>query len=80
MNAMQVKAGQTDTGHLIDELMAQGVELWPDGDELRCRGPQRLLTPALLATLRTQKEQIIDQLHSGVEVLPLAYGQWVFCF
>ncbi|MEZ4556726.1 MAG: hypothetical protein R2851_09005 [Caldilineaceae bacterium] len=46
----------------------------------RCRGPQRLLTPALLATLRTQKEQIIDQLHSGVEVLPLAYGQWVFWF
>lgn len=47
---------------LIEDLAGVGVELWKDGDKLRCRGPRRALTPDLIEGLRQHKAEILERL------------------
>ncbi|BAZ20880.1 amino acid adenylation domain-containing protein [Kalymmatonema gypsitolerans NIES-4073] len=43
----------------LQELSAKNVELWVEGGKLRYRGPQDVLTPALLKDIKQYKEKII---------------------
>jgi natural product biosynthesis luciferase-like monooxygenase protein len=54
-------------------LAGSGVELWMDGDSLRCVGPEGALTPELLASLREHKPELIAVLRA--EAQPLTVGQ-----
>ncbi len=47
---------------LVEELSAQGVKLWADGDKLRCRGPRRVMTPETVARLEEHKAAILEAL------------------
>ncbi|MCB0207971.1 MAG: amino acid adenylation domain-containing protein [Anaerolineae bacterium] len=64
----------------FDELTAQGIELWPDGDQLRYRAPEGSLSPGLLTTLKQHKIEIMDLLSHGSETHPLSYGQQALWF
>ncbi|MBV8882777.1 MAG: AMP-binding protein, partial [Chroococcidiopsidaceae cyanobacterium CP_BM_RX_35] len=46
----------------IQKLSAKNVELWVNGGKLRYRGPQDVLTPALLTEIKRYKEEIIPLL------------------
>ncbi len=46
----------------VDELTRSGVELSANGQKLRCRGPEEVLTPEVLARLKDQKAVILRAL------------------
>jgi len=46
----------------LEDISAQGVELWVEGDRLRYRVPKNLLTPTLLANLKQNKAEILQLL------------------
>jgi len=73
---------------LLDVLAARGVQVWAEGDRLRCRAPQGALTadvraaleankPAMLASLRVMSGEIASPIvrvdRSGP--LPLSFAQ-----
>ena len=45
-----------------EDLARQGVQLWSEGDRLRYRAPQGVLTPAVIARLRQCKQEILAML------------------
>ena len=47
---------------LLDALTARGVRLWVDGDRLRYRAPEGLMTPELRTQLAREKARLIDLL------------------
>ncbi|SJN59053.1 Linear gramicidin synthase subunit D [Vibrio ruber DSM 16370] len=69
---------------LFDQLIAQEVELWLDGDRLRYQGPDSAITQELLHVLRENKPELISCLkkypEKGLIRYPLSYSQkslWV---
>lgn len=47
---------------LLEDLAAQGVELWAEGDNLRYRGPKEVLTPTVLSRIRDYKDRLLGEL------------------
>lgn len=47
---------------LVDTLFRRRVELTLEGDRLRCHGPDSVLTPQLLASLRARRDELIRHL------------------
>jgi thioesterase domain-containing protein len=45
---------------LLAELRSRDVQVWPDGDELRCNAPAGVLTPELRNQLRQRKGDIVE--------------------
>jgi hypothetical protein len=50
------------TRTLLEELAGLGVSLWVEGDELRCRGSKKIVTPELLAQIKEHKSEILKHL------------------
>jgi hypothetical protein len=68
--------------HLVDQILATGTELWPEGDQLRYRMPKDVVNPSLLATLKQHKAEILELLLFGSTVYPLSDVQlalWLEC-
>src|SRR5829696_8412972 len=65
---------------VLKELSGLGVRLWVEGDQLRYRGPQRILTPDVLTRLKESKPEIVRELAeetaSPLEVLDLARARF----
>jgi len=62
----------------VNELAAQGVELWLEGDKLKYQAPTDVMTSDKLTTIRQYKTDIIDvlKLYAGTEgTFPLSYSQ-----
>ena len=53
---------------LLEELRSRNIQIWADGDQLRCAAPIGMLTPALRDHLRQGKRAIVQFLRSA-EVL-----------
>lgn len=49
----------------LAELRSRDVQVWPDGDQLRCNAPAGVLTPALRDQLRERKSDIVHFLRSA---------------
>ncbi|TWH51491.1 non-ribosomal peptide synthetase, partial [Dulcicalothrix desertica] len=67
----------------LQNLSSQNVELWVDGDKLRYKAPQEVLTPTLLSEIKQRKPEIINFLKSSVAIsntFPLSYGQQALYF
>jgi len=45
---------------LLVELFHRGVKVWADGDQLRVRAPQGVLTPELRDSLAVHKQEILS--------------------
>lgn len=57
----------------LQQLIQQGVELWVEGEHLRIRAPQGILTPELRAELTTRKAELVTYLqnvHQSSSSLP----------
>lgn len=52
-------------GALLQELRRLDVNVWSDGDQLRCNAPAGVLTPALRDELRARKADIVAFLRSA---------------
>jgi hypothetical protein len=44
---------------ILEDLRREGVKVWTDGEELRCRGNEEALTPDVLDELRARKQEFI---------------------
>ena len=49
----------------LEELRSRDVQVWPDGDQLRCNAPAGVLTAALRDQLRERKSDIVLFLRSA---------------
>lgn len=49
----------------LAELRSLDIEVWPDGEQLRCNAPAGSLNPALRNTLRERKSEIVKFLRSA---------------
>ena len=47
---------------LLQELREAGVLLWVDGNKLRCKGPEEVLTAEALNNLREIKTEVLQLL------------------
>ena len=52
---------------LLRVVREQGVELTPDGDQLRYRGPREALTPDMLIELKRHKSDLLTLLSTPRE-------------
>lgn len=50
---------------LLAELRSRGIQVWPEGGQLRCNAPAGALTPRLRETLRQSKSDILEFLRSA---------------
>ena len=64
----------SEVQQLLQTLCQRGIRLWPQDGKLRYRGAEHLLTPDLLAQLKTHKTALLQAL-SEPTYGPLAYGQ-----
>lgn len=51
---------------LLDDLKQQDINLYIEGDRLRCNAPKEKLTPSLQAQLKERKSEILDFLRSQI--------------
>ena len=68
---------------LLENLKANNVELWVEGDKLRYRGAQNVLSPELLKKIKQYKSEIIQILLQGSVfpvTYPLSHGQKALWF
>lgn len=70
---------------LLKDLSQKGIQLWVEGDNLRYRAPQGVLTPTILDILRQHKAEILEQLRLAVtseelSFQPLSQGQKALWF
>ncbi|MEH2092712.1 condensation domain-containing protein [Nostoc sp.] len=68
---------------LLENLLANNVELWVDGDKLRYRAPNHSLTPELLGKIKQSEAEIIQILSQSTEQVtnyPLSHGQKALWF
>ena len=49
----------------LEELRSRNVQIWAEGDQLRCAAPTGVLTPALRDQLRQEKSAIVQFLRSA---------------
>ena len=60
----------------FSELSRKEIEVWADGEQLRCRAPKELLTPNLLGQLKEHKSEILSWLKErSSNESPLSHGQ-----
>lgn len=59
---------------LLEELSAQGIRLWPEGEQLRYQAPDGRMTPERIAILKQHKADLLAYL-KGTETHPLSYSQ-----
>ena len=52
---------------LLTELRRLDVQVWAEGDRLRCRAAKGVLTPELQQQLTTHKAALLQWLHSAHE-------------
>ncbi len=64
----------SDPKAFLQQLIVQGIQVWPEADKLRCGGPQHRITPALLQQLKEHKAALLQAL-STAEYIALSYGQ-----
>jgi len=50
---------------LLEELRSRDIQVWADGDQLRCNAPTGLLTPELRDQLQQRKRDIVEFLRSA---------------
>jgi thioesterase domain-containing protein len=50
---------------LLDELRNRDIQVWADGDRLRCNAPADVLTPELRDQLQQRKKDILEFLHAA---------------
>ena len=50
---------------LLEELRSRDIQIWADGDQLRCTAPTGVLTPELREQLRQRKTDIVEFLRSA---------------
>jgi amino acid adenylation domain-containing protein/non-ribosomal peptide synthase protein (TIGR01720 family) len=68
---------------LLENLSANNVELWVDGDKLRYRSPEKSLPPELLGEIKQYKPEIIRILSQSTNqgtTYPLSHGQKALWF
>ena len=44
----------------IEELQGKGVSIWIEGNVIKYKGPSDVLTPDILQTLKTKKQEILQ--------------------
>ncbi|HXD23598.1 MAG TPA: thioesterase domain-containing protein [Gemmatimonadaceae bacterium] len=49
----------------LEDLRSRNIQVWVEGDHLRCRAPTGVLTPALRDELRREKDAIVQFLRSA---------------
>jgi len=63
----------------IEELEAQNIKLFVDGERLRYRAPKEVLTPQRLSKIKQHKREIIsllqEQVDENTKTYPLSQGQ-----
>jgi amino acid adenylation domain-containing protein len=67
----------------LQNLLAQDVKLWTDGEKLYYEASQDVFTPELSAQIKQHKQEIISLLREGVVInntFPLTYGQQALWF
>ena len=57
------------TREFLAELSEQKIKLWGEGDQLRCKAPKGLLTPALIKELQIRKADILAFLQQAQPTL-----------
>lgn len=67
MNGAGHTAGQSDIAEFMAEQTRNGVVLWAEQGQLRFKGPQSVLTPPWLATLKNRKQDILQWLALQLE-------------
>jgi amino acid adenylation domain-containing protein len=68
---------------LIAHLFQEKVELWLEGERLRYRAPNQVMTPELLEQIKTEKENIKQFLRQNqpiTQLFPLSPGQRALWF
>ncbi|OYE00080.1 non-ribosomal peptide synthetase, partial [Nostoc sp. 'Peltigera membranacea cyanobiont' 232] len=68
---------------LLENLSANNVELWVDGDKLHYRSPEKSLTPELLGEIKQSEPEIIrilSQSSNQAATYPLSHGQKALWF
>ncbi|MFD9907149.1 amino acid adenylation domain-containing protein [Streptomyces sp. NPDC059063] len=60
---------------LLADLSRRGVDLWVDGDDLRCRAPRNALTDDLRKALQEHKQELITELRRRSGTQPTAIGR-----
>lgn len=53
------------TDEFLSHLRSLHVELWSDGERLRCNAPQSVLTPELWAELKSRKQEVLVYLREA---------------
>ena len=53
------------TDEFLSHLRSLNVELWSDGERLRCNAPQSVLTPELWAELKSRKQEVLVYLREA---------------
>ena len=69
--------------NFLQDLQAQGVELWVEGDKLKYRSTKEVLTPQVLSQIKQYKSEILDLLRQNAEPTepyPLSLGQQALWF
>jgi thioesterase domain-containing protein len=51
--------------NFLEELRSRDIQVWADGDQLRCTAPTGVLTPELRERLRERKSDIVEFLRSA---------------
>ncbi|WP_344639315.1 condensation domain-containing protein, partial [Kitasatospora cystarginea] len=67
-----------DIHEFVNSLAAQGIRVFLEQGRLQCRGPQEALAPALLALVRSRRDEIVAHLERSGEAArphPLTAGQ-----
>ncbi|MDJ1184233.1 non-ribosomal peptide synthetase [Roseofilum casamattae] len=57
---------------LLDDLKQQDINLYIEGDRLRCNAPKEKLTPSLQARLKERKSEILDFLRRQMAIEAIA--------
>ncbi|NET72460.1 MAG: amino acid adenylation domain-containing protein, partial [Sphaerospermopsis sp. SIO1G2] len=68
---------------LLENLSANGIELWVEGDKLRYRAAENALTSELLTAIKQNKTEIISllsQSNQEIETYSLSHGQKALWF
>jgi len=78
-------APQTQTinaAEFLQHLEAKGIQLWLEGEKIRCRAPRNVLTQALFAQIQQYKSDFIQllQKRDNSKIYPLSHGQKALWF
>ena len=52
----------------LEELRSRDIQVWPDGDQLRCNAPAGVLTPDLRDVIKQRKRDIVEFLRTAESV------------